>query len=134
MHYVDKAGGLKVDIKKGKQMLDGEKALQYVRFRADVLGDITRVGRQQNLIGTVIGEIANRENIRKIPQLAKILLEYVNTDLSQRDMASAGWFVIKTRGNVFTETMPGDFSKQYWVPNKGALQEMIDDMTQGFDS
>ncbi len=133
MRYVDRAGGLNVDIKKGRQILDGEKALQYVRFRADVLGDITRVGRQQNLIKTVIDEAANYRNIRKAPKLAKILTEYVKTDLSQRDMASAGWFLVRTGGDVLTRTIPGDFEKQYWVPNRDALQEMVDSMVQGFD-
>lgn len=133
MRYTDKAGGLKVDIKKGRQILDGEKALQYVRFRADVLGDITRVGRQQNLIGILIDEAANYRNIRKAPKLAKTMMEYVKTDLSQRDMASAGWFIIRTGGDVLTQTIPGDFSKQYWVPNGGALQELVDSMAEGFD-
>ncbi len=133
MHYVDKAGGLRVDIKKGRQMLDGEKALQYVRFRADVLGDITRVGRQQNLIGVLIGEVANYRNIRKAPKLAGVLMEYIQTNLSQRDMASAGWFLIRTGGDVLTKTIPGDFSKQYWVPNRDAMQEMVDSMAEGFD-
>ena len=133
MHYVDRAGGLKVDIKKGRQILDGEKALQYVRFRADALGDITRVGRQQNLIGVLIDEAANYRNIRKAPKLAKILMEYVKTDLSQRDIASAGWFLIRTGGDVLTRTIPGDFSKQYWLPNGDALEEMVNSMVQGFD-
>ncbi len=133
MRYVDKAGGLKVDIKKGRQVLDGEKALQYVRFRADVLGDITRVGRQQNLLGILIDEVANYRNVRKAPKLAKTLMKYVKTDLSQRDMASAGWFLVRTGGDVLTRTIPGDFSKQYWVPGKDALQKMVDGMVQGFD-
>lgn len=133
MRYVDKAGGLKVDIKKGRQMLDGEKALQYVRFRADVLGDITRVGRQQNLVTLLIDEVANYRNIRNAPKLAKVMTEYIQTDLSQRDMASAGWFLVRTGGDVITQTIPGDFSKQYWVPNEGAIREMVDSMAQGFD-
>ena len=133
MRYVDKAGGLTVDIKKGRQILDGEKALQYVRFRADVLGDITRVGRQQNLLGVLIDEAANYRNIRKAPKLVRILTEHVKTDLSQRDMASAGWFLIRTGGDVLTQTIPGDFSKQYWVPNGAAVKEMVNSMVQGFD-
>ncbi len=133
MRYVDRAGGLTVDIKKGRQILDGEKALQYVRFRADVLGEITRVGRQQNLLGVLINEAANYRNIRQAPKLTKILLEHVKTDLSQRDIASAGWFLIRTGGDVLTQTIPGDFFKQYWVTDGDAVQEMVNSMVQGFD-
>ena len=32
MHYVDKAQGLEVDLFPGTQVLDGAKALQYVRY------------------------------------------------------------------------------------------------------
>jgi anionic cell wall polymer biosynthesis LytR-Cps2A-Psr (LCP) family protein len=124
---------LTVDIKEGRQVLDGEKALQYVRFRADVLGDITRVGRQQNLLGTLISEAANYRNIRKAPELVKIIMEHVKTNLSQRDMAAAGWFLVRTGGDMLTQTIPGDFSKQYWVTNGDAVQEMVNSMVEGFD-
>jgi len=33
MHYVDKAGGVEIHLYPGKQILDGEKSLQYIRFR-----------------------------------------------------------------------------------------------------
>jgi LCP family protein required for cell wall assembly len=133
MRYVDKAGGLEVNIKKGRQVLDGEKALQYVRFRADVLGDITRVGRQQNLLGILIKELATYDNIRKAPELMKIITEYVKTDLSQRDMISAGWFLIKTQGDVLSQTLPGDFYMQYWVTKEDAVREMVDNIVQGYE-
>ncbi|GAI54305.1 unnamed protein product [marine sediment metagenome] len=37
MHYVDKAGGVEINLYPGMQILNGEKSLQYIRFRHDKL-------------------------------------------------------------------------------------------------
>ena len=47
MYYHDTWDGFTVDLKKGRQHLDGKTAIQYVRFR-DEEGDIGRIRRQQH--------------------------------------------------------------------------------------
>lgn len=42
MYYHDTWDGFTVDLKKGRQHLDGKTAIQYVRFR-DEEGDIGRI-------------------------------------------------------------------------------------------
>src|SRR5690606_29379418 len=41
MYYEDHAQGLVIDLQPGLQLLDGAKALQYVRYRSDGYGDVT---------------------------------------------------------------------------------------------
>ena len=43
MFYEDKAQGLRIDLQRGLQRLNGEQALQYVRFRSDGMGDVSLV-------------------------------------------------------------------------------------------
>jgi anionic cell wall polymer biosynthesis LytR-Cps2A-Psr (LCP) family protein len=43
-----------IDISKGPQILDGEKALEYVRFRYDADGDYGRIQRQQEVLRSLI--------------------------------------------------------------------------------
>jgi polyisoprenyl-teichoic acid--peptidoglycan teichoic acid transferase len=50
MEYTDKAGGLYVDFKPGKKLLDGYDAMCYVRFRKDAGGDYKRTERQREFL------------------------------------------------------------------------------------
>jgi anionic cell wall polymer biosynthesis LytR-Cps2A-Psr (LCP) family protein len=43
MKYKDDSQHLYINLKQGKQHLNGEKALQFMRFRYDKYGDIGRV-------------------------------------------------------------------------------------------
>ena len=77
MFYVDTAQDLYIDIKAGRQVLDGETALQYVRYR-DRLGDVAlvnphyevydgRVERQRKFLMAVIDEILQPSTLLKLP-------------------------------------------------------------------
>ena len=85
MHYVDKAGGLDINLYPGKQILNGEKSLQYIRFRHDQLGDLGRIKRQQKLALAVIEKMMNFDSITKIPQISEEMKGYVETDIKVQD-------------------------------------------------
>ncbi|MBE3127263.1 MAG: LCP family protein [Candidatus Atribacteria bacterium] len=85
MYYVDKAGGVEINLHPGKQILDGEKALQYIRFRYDKLGDLGRIKRQQKLALAVIKKMINFDSIIKIPQISEGMKEYIETNIEARD-------------------------------------------------
>jgi LCP family protein required for cell wall assembly len=88
MYYVDKAGGVEINLHPGKQILDGEKALQYIRFRYDKLGDLGRIKRQQKLALAVIKKMINFDSIIKIPQISEGMKEYIETNIEARDTAA----------------------------------------------
>lgn len=50
MYYVDNWGGLKIDLQPGWQWLNGYKLQGYLRFRHEAMGDIARIGRQQDFL------------------------------------------------------------------------------------
>ena len=85
MRYTDRWGGLYINLKKGPQLLNGEKAMQYVRFRHDALGDIGRIERQQKFLKALAEKTSAPTNLRRLPQIAKAVLETVKTDLGPRD-------------------------------------------------
>ena len=85
MHYVDKAGGLDINLYPGKQILNGEKSLQYIRFRHDKLGDLGRIKRQQKLALAVIEKMMNFDSITKIPQISEEMKGYMETDIKVQD-------------------------------------------------
>ena len=106
MHYVDKAGGLNINLYPGRQILDGEKSLQYIRFRHDKLGDLGRIKRQQKLALAVIEKMMNFDSITKIPKISEELKGYVETNIKVQDTITlANLFKNVNRGGFKVETV-----------------------------
>ena len=76
----DGENGLLIDLKKGQQHLDGEKAMEYVRYR-DEEGDIGRVKRQQTFLAAIVSRLTSVETIPKLPSLIKDVFGSIKTDL-----------------------------------------------------
>jgi len=109
MHYVDKAGGVEINLSPGKQILNGEKSLQYIRFRQDKLGDLGRIKRQQKLALAVIEKMMNFESIAKIPQISEGVNEYIETDIKVQDaIALANLFKGTNQEKFNVETVQGE--------------------------
>ncbi|WP_084411278.1 LCP family protein [Paenibacillus glacialis] len=75
-----------IDLKKGQQHLDGDKALQYVRFRHDALSDFTRTERQRAFLKTVADKMKSTTSIMKLPSILESVSEFVDTNLTTNDM------------------------------------------------
>ena len=121
-----------IDIEAGLQRLDGEKALQYVRFRSDPLGDITRVSRQQTLLKAVVREFVENNGYLKLPQLLPAINKAVKTDLSTLDMIRLALLVKNTNLDALeSTTATGDFMDldgvSYWKIDEADLQKLVDE-------
>lgn len=81
LDYDDPYQNLHIHLQPGVQKLDGEKALQYVRFRNDGQGDIGRIGRTQKFFFALLQSLRAEGRLSNLPQLAAELLPYVKTDL-----------------------------------------------------
>lgn len=96
MVYKTKADGPEydIDLKKGFQHLDGNTALQYVRFRHDATSDFTRTERQRGFLKAVADKVISTTSILKLPSILKQVTPYIDTNLSVDDMwklASVGY-------------------------------------------
>jgi len=112
MRYRDPDQGLYIDIKKGLQLLDGETALKFARYRlgngSRSITDYQRMEHQQMVIKAVLASLLKPANILKIPQFIDIFNENVHTDLTTGNML---WFasqLIEIRGtdSLSTHTLP----------------------------
>lgn len=92
MNYVDNADGNRYDIhlKQGQQHLDGDHALQYVRFRHDAMSDFTRTERQRAFMQAVADKVMSGWNIVHISDIIKSVSPYIETNLSVEDMLKLG--------------------------------------------
>ncbi|MDO4581110.1 MAG: LCP family protein [Bacillota bacterium] len=119
-----------IDIEAGLQLLDGEKALQYVRYRHDELGDITRVSRQQNLLKALYAKLSEPGIYRKLPQILPRLFEAVDTDMSKALIVRAAIAMKDAPAeSVEAATLAGDFANidgvSYWRLDEAAGQQML---------
>lgn len=71
-----------VHFKEGKQRVNGEEALAFVRMRKqDPLGDIGRAQRQQEFMRALVDESLKFKSITKIDDIAKVVGERVETNI-----------------------------------------------------
>ena len=117
MNYDDPYQDLHIHLKKGVQLLDGEKAMEMVRFRRYSEGDIKRVEMQQNFMKALIKECLSIKHWGKIKSYIDLAMENVQTDL---EFGSVVWFAANVLGinsgvpalnmdDVYTCTIPGDY-------------------------
>ena len=127
LRYVDRAGHLDINIPEGQQHLDGQRALHFVRFRHDALGDIGRVQRQQQFLKAALEKLKQPEYLSRIPELAKEVVAFIKTDLTASQSVQLGGFVKELdRNRILFSVLPGkpDYLKgiSYWIPDGAQAQ------------
>lgn len=97
MRYVDNADKNRYDInlKKGYQLLDGDKALQYVRFRHDKMSDFTRTERQREFLKAVAAKMQSTWNLVRMGQILESIQPYIETNMQVSDMLKLGQLGLK---------------------------------------
>lgn len=119
-HYDPQDGGIyTINLRPGVQRLDGNKALQYVRYRGYALGDIDRAGHQQKFLAALTKEVLQAETVLKLPKLVSKLDDAVATNMSFAELAKLANTARKmTEANIVTQTLPGTFldyhGTSYW--------------------
>jgi LCP family protein required for cell wall assembly len=115
MHYDDPLQNLHIHLKKGRQVLDGRKAEQFVRYRKSNIpgqgykdGDLGRIAAQQLFIRDLIKQKLSLKYISKIDDIYAILKEYTKTNIKLTDiMYYLKNFNTKIE-DIRTWTIPGD--------------------------
>jgi LCP family protein required for cell wall assembly len=86
---------------KGKQTMDGRRALIYSRIRENQLdlaeNDLTRGGRQQEVVEAMTDKIVGPSTFVRLPFIGDDLMTPLTTDLSPGELLQLGW--VKFRAN-----------------------------------
>ena len=132
MEYIDKTAMLNIDLSPGKQILNGEETLGFVRFRHDNLGDIGRIQRQQIFIKAVIKKLLDPITFAKIPEVISIYKESVLTDLKPSEIVKIANFIRGVpHSNQNSTILPGHFGQynsyvSYWIPDQKEIKNLVD--------
>jgi LCP family protein required for cell wall assembly len=132
MKYKDDSQHLYINLKQGKQHLNGEKALQFMRFRYDKYGDIGRVQRQQILMRALVEQALNPATVARLPKILEVVQSHIDTNLSVEELVALVGFGAQTdRSKVQMLMVPGQFNGtgqreiSYWLPDRRRLQQMV---------
>jgi len=126
MYYVDRWAGLTINLKKGRQLLNGEQAMGYARFRHEALGDIGRVQRQQKVLLAILQRLRSPATWPRLPQVLRAFSETTETNLTLPDLLTLGWFAFRVGPEgLSTATLPGRFSPGYWEPTWSEIRPLI---------
>lgn len=136
MDYDDPYQDLHIHFKKGLQHLNGQQAMEVVRFRHnnDNTGyggqqDLGRIGTQQAFLKTVAQKLMKLENV---PAMAETFLKYVKTDLTLGNLIWLANQALSMGGMdaISFATLPGDGAGWYKDMSVYALDpEQVLEMT-----
>ena len=122
---------LLIDLKEGEQNLDGDKALQYLRFRKGYKNaDIGRIQAQQTFLKAMIKQSIKPSTIFKIPKITKIYKENIETNLPLLDaFKEAVLFFKYDLDNIESFTLKGQSKTiggvSYYILDESGLVDLL---------
>lgn len=146
MRYTDRRGGLYINLKAGpeKQLLNGEQAEGFVRFRHDRFGDSGyeivdgkkvprgRIVRQQIFMRALANRVMSLPTKRERAEVLKQAHEkgYIVSDLKLKDWgALADFFKDFDETKMAMDVLPGQpgsvHGASYWLPDYEAIGELV---------
>lgn len=109
MDYDDNWGQLHIHLRAGNQLLHGEQAVGYARFRMDEESDRGRIRRQQQTMQALVQRLKDPMVILRLQSIIKAIKENVITDLSVMDMLDLAYLYKDfDRQQMRTGTLVGD--------------------------
>jgi LCP family protein required for cell wall assembly len=129
LKYTDESQHLYINLKQGKQHLNGNQVLQLLRFRHDALGDLGRIQRQQMVMQSLVEQSLTPSTLGKIPDILPVIQSYIDSNLSVEELLAVASFGVKTpRDRIQKLILPGDFNGNgrngvsYWLPSKRRIK------------
>lgn len=131
MHYDDYSGNLHIHFSTGTVVLNGKKALEYVRYRGRS-GDRGRIFRQQRFLRNALGRFKNPLVVVRIPLMFYRVISNIRTNLSLWDMIYLALdcrFLRKE--NIRFLELPGrpDRRRRYWMIDQERLEGVVNLIT-----
>lgn len=117
-----------IEFVSGLQFMDGETALKFVRSRnanGDEGTDLARSARQERVMFVIKEKVLQREFLfrpKKVIKLKNVVLEKLETDLNEDQMAVLARKIYGSKDSVSLYTVPEEFLE---VPQKSSLYDLL---------
>lgn len=109
MDYEDASQGLSIHLKAGKQILNGDTAEAFLRFRAGyITADLGRLDAQKLFISAFLTAVKENTSLPTLVRIVRTLYGRVETDLSIGSTLKLAVSALKLRPEALTmATLPG---------------------------
>ena len=140
MYYNDPSQDLYINLKAGKQTLDGEKAMELVRFRKGYASqDIQRTKVQQEFLRALAKKVLSVSSLTKIKEFADVFSTYVTTDLTVGNMLYFAQALMKCDfDSMKTYTLEGEGAMinggSYYPLYAGKLVQVVNESFNPYDA
>lgn len=126
-NYITKETGKR--IKSGVQMLTGEQALWFSRFRGTASGDLARTNRQRIVLSTLLREYKSK-SMTELLGLLDDILPMVTTDLSQNDILGyfKDFFPMLASAEIVSKRIPVDDT--YYLAMIDGMSVVVPDISK----
>lgn len=133
MYKEEVNGGLQINLQPGVQILDGNKAEQFVRFRDYRDGDLGRIRAQQQFLEAFAKKVLSPQIITKIPGVIATLFTSVKTDIKITELREYYPYLEKVPSSqVSFYTIPGADRKEngisYFFINLEETDKMVEEL------
>ncbi|MHB0913436.1 MAG: LCP family protein [Armatimonadota bacterium] len=133
LDYDDNWGNLHIHLKPGEQVLTGEQAMGFARYRKSKDGtgdsDFVRIGRQQELLQAARAKLANPKVIFRIPEILEHIRGDMEGDLSTAQIICLAQFMRSLDGKVHVETLPAEEGSGVYVKaDPEATRTLVDEL------
>ncbi|MGN9163714.1 LCP family protein [Tissierellaceae bacterium HCP3S3_D8] len=145
MKYDDRTKGKEfhVNLDKGPQTLNGEKAIQFLRWRKNndgtgyPGGDVDRIKAQQMFMEEMVKQTLQPKNILKLPTFIDTYFDYVETNIPLSTILKGAKAAKKIDlENMVTATIPGEgeyINKiSYYIYDENEMNDVVMDMFGDF--
>ena len=140
MYYNDPSQDLYINLKAGKQTLDGEKAMELVRFRKGYASqDIQRTKVQQEFLRALAKKVLSVSSLTKLKDFADVFSTYVTTDLTVGNMLYFAQSLMKCDFDAMkTYTLEGEGAMingvSYYPLYAGKLVQVVNESFNPYDA
>jgi len=143
MNYDDPTQNLHIHLKKGMQLIDGEKAEQLLRFRHNNDGssypaeygdnDYGRMKTQRTFMQETIKQAINVKNIFKIENIINTILANIETNIEVEELKQYIPFVVEFNiENIVSKQLPGTSERcnnlWFFIQDKTKTKELVESL------
>ncbi|USG65665.1 LCP family protein [Brevibacillus ruminantium] len=113
-----------INLKEGMQHLDGNKALQYVRFRKDALSDYSRTERQRKFLMAVAEKMQTTSTLIALPNILEQMAPHIHTNMEVDKMLKLAvlGYKIPKESIVSAQLPPMDLLKENTIKGASVIQ------------
>lgn len=129
----DYSQGLHIDLYPGVQVLDGEKAEQFVRFRSYPTGDLGRIEAQQQFLEAFAKKVLSPDIITKMPKIVPILFTSIKTDVGLTEIPTYYPYLKEfSMDKLHFSVLPGEAHEEnnlsYFFPDLDAVCTLVQEL------